>query len=562
MSVIDDIKARANLEEFIRGRGVDLKPSGSRLKACCPFHSEKTPSFMVSPDKQTWRCFGACNDGGDIIAYVMRADNCTISSAIDTLCQHYGIERTRSDGVKAKAEERKRGILEQFAAFYQRTYRIQRAAHARQYAQERGLSEQVVEAWGIGYAPEHSDEEILRHYTSIGYSHDDLIDAGVFAKGKNGPYMVMRDRLTVPIYDERRRLVALAGRTLSLKSTIKWLNTTFAKSSYLFGWDRVMPAARKGGQVVIVEGYLDVIATHEAGHRDTVATMGVALSTHHAELLRGAGRVVLALDGDDAGRQAVGRAIERLLPLEIDIYIAQLPDGKDPDDLARAGDWSRIVEQALPLTAYLIKTRLGKLNRLSPIGERLRAARSIANLFAPALSTSYRAAHLAAIAAHLDLNDQEVVMMGGTPRATPQIATPPAPVVKSPTHRQETYLLRALIADPLRSHRLERKMHDLGIDPLARSDFPSMSAVWDVVAAAINQLDMSEAHYMAVHAPDFDLCMASHEVADDGAALRCAIELRKASVSAHYDHLLETCDYEALETLLPQYLAAHKVRLS
>jgi len=561
MSVIDDIKARADLVQYVRGRGVSLKPSGSRLKACCPFHADTTPSFFVDADKQTWHCFGACARGGDIIAYVMMADNCSFTDAIDTLCRHYGIDRTQSDAAKAKAFERKRAILEEFAAFYRRAYRIPRATHARQFAAGRGLLDGAAEAWGLGYAPDNADKEILSHYTSMGYTQADLIEAGVFADGKHGPYMVMRDRLVVPIYDDRRRLVALAGRTLSAAATQKpkWLNTTFAKSQHIFGLDRVLPSIKTGGQVVIVEGYLDVIVTHEAGHRDTVATMGVALTARQAELLRGAGRVVLALDGDDAGRQAVGRAIERLLPLETDIYIAQLPDGKDPDDLARAGDWGRVVDQAVSLTAYLIGTRLSKLTRNSPVGERLRAARAIANMFAPTLSRSYRAAHLAAIAAHLDLNEQEVVMMGGTPRTTPQIATPPEPVVKSPTHRVELYLLRAMIADPLRGYRLSRKMVELGLDPLARSDFPSLGAVWDVVDAAINQLDISVDQYMAVHAPDFDLRLASYEVADDGAALRCAIELRKASVSAYYDHLLDTADYAGLEALLPRYIAAHKV---
>ena len=545
-NLVDSIKARADLADYARQRhGLDFKQKGTRLWACCPFHSEKTPSFAIEPDKQTWRCFGSCQQGGDIIAYVMRADQCDFNSALDTLCQHYGIERTRAESVRAKAEERRQGILKQFAELYQRALNGSQGAIAREYTSHRMISSDVLARWGLGYAPRGSDA-ILRDFMSkLGYSEKDLIESGAWTN--RGAFLY--ERLIFPIQDKRGNVVALAGRTLS-DSTPKYLNTPFEKSHHVYGLYQAASSIRTSKHAVLVEGYMDVIGLHQAGHTNVVAPMGVGLSEHQLGLLKDAERITLAFDGDDAGRAANLRAIERLLKTTLRVDVAILPDGKDPDDVA--GEWEQIIAASKPALRYWLDAQATRPD--SPIGERLKTARDLAAQVAQGDSYSAQLEIMREVADYYRINAEEAaLMLKKPPLRIVEKPTPEAPKVKTPTHGREAYVLRCLLVDTRPLFEANRQLAILEMPELSQSDFPSLAGVWGIVETGMSQFDMSLADYVSQHAPDFSQAFGAYQHYLEAEAVRTALRLRFEALKGLMDyHAQQGEDMEGVIKTLKQ----------
>ena len=390
MTVVDDIKARLDILDVV-GQRVQLQRSGRGYKGNCPFHQERTPSFHVFPDRQSWRCFGACATGGDAIGFVMRTENLEFGEAIRELARRTGLPMPDRRGPRVDTSAYR--INEAACAFFQRHLASSQGAEAREYMERRGLDRAASEAFQIGLAP--SDGDSLRSYLlREGFEAGQLVAAGVVREGDDGQQRdLFRGRLMVPIRDADGQLAGFGGRALD-DSEPKYLNSpqgeVFDKSRILYAMDRARDDIRKSG-AVIVEGYMDAIAAHQAGFRNVVASMGTALTEQQVVAIRRlTGRVTMALDQDAAGQQATLRSLEsswRIYQSQVarqsgsttlmqrpelpDIRIAAMPPGQDPDEIIRRSseEWRRLVDNSRPLLEFVITAMSDSIDVSSPQGK-------------------------------------------------------------------------------------------------------------------------------------------------------------------------------------------------
>ncbi len=389
MSVIDEIKARIDILDLVQ-ESVQLRRSGKNYMGFCPFHpNTRTPAFAVFPESGTWRCFGQCNEGGDIFKFVMKKENMDFSEALRYLAERAGVELkplTHEEQEAAEEQDACRLILEEAVTFYRHQLMQTSAGKpALSYlTEQRALRLETLEAFGLGYAPNAWDA-LVQHFTAKGYALEDLNAAGLVAQGEGGRvYDRFRNRIMIPIRDERGRMAGFGARVLDPQDVPKFLNSPqthiFDKGRLLYGLDRARKAIRRLDQAVIVEGYLDVIALHQAGFENVVSPMGTALTEQHLFLLkRFSRRIVLAMDADAAGEQATlrglqvaRRALERESEavfdarglvrfegrLKADIRVTVLPEGKDPDEVVQedARLWAALVEGAQPVVLHVMET--------------------------------------------------------------------------------------------------------------------------------------------------------------------------------------------------------------
>jgi DNA primase len=341
-SFIDDLLARIDIVDVIQER-VPLKKAGRDWSARCPFHDERSPSFTVSPHKQFYHCFG-CGAHGSAIKFLMDYDRLEFPDAIEELAGRIGLKVPYEGGRSPSPQQSDTAdlytVLEQSARFFQRA--LGENATARSYFESRGLDTSTVSAFGLGYAPDAYDA--LR--SALGSSAQRLAlleKAGMLARGDRGVYDRFRDRVMFPIQDRRGRVIAFGGRVLTKGDGPKYLNSPetplFHKGRELFALWQVRQAQQKIGRIIVVEGYMDVIALHQFGLPQAVATLGTATTREHAEILfRNCADVYFCFDGDRAGRQAAWRAAESVLPRMRDgrqAHFLFLPDGEDPDTLIR-----------------------------------------------------------------------------------------------------------------------------------------------------------------------------------------------------------------------------------
>jgi len=380
-SVTDEVKQRVDIIELI-SRYTPLKRAGSVYKGLCPFHSERTPSFVVFPHTGTWHCFGACGTGGDAFGFVMRKENLTFREALELLANQVGVELKPAES-DARGEQRSHlyEANEQAAAFYQQTLAHHAAAAgARAYLERRGIDAATAATFRLGFAP--SGWSSLRdHLMERGFSLELLLEAGLIKRSeeRQTTYDAFRNRVIFPICDRQGRVIGFGGRVLD-EGIPKYLNTSetplFIKSHVVYGLDLAHRSIRERDQVVIVEGYMDVIAAHQHGYANVVACMGTALTTEQLQQLqRQTNNFVLALDADAAGQQATIRGLNQarqaltrvrkpvVTPggkvqfedrLGANLFITTLPEGRDPDDVIRqdAPLWERIVASAKPLVDF------------------------------------------------------------------------------------------------------------------------------------------------------------------------------------------------------------------
>ena len=390
MTVVDDIKARLDILEVV-GQRVQLQRSGRSYKGNCPFHQERTPSFHVFPERQSWRCFGACATGGDALSFVMRAENLEFREAIRRMAQQVGLPLPdrRSSGEVSLAHR----INEVACAFFQRALASTQGTEPRAYLENRGLDRPTIETFQLGLAPADGDS-LRRHLLGEGFEPGQLLASGVVREGDDGEQRdLFRGRLMIPIRDSDGRLSGFGGRALD-DSEPKYLNSpqgeVFDKSRILYAMDRAKDDIRRDG-AVIVEGYMDAIAAHQAGFGNVVASMGTALTEPQVNAIRRlTGRVTMALDQDAAGQQATLRSLEsswRIYHSRVagepgerpilqgqgnpEIRIASMPPGQDPDDVIRrsSGEWRSLVGNAKPLLEFVISAIAAGVDLSSPQGK-------------------------------------------------------------------------------------------------------------------------------------------------------------------------------------------------
>lgn len=322
-------------------RYVPLKRTGRNYKALCPFHHEKTPSFVVTEERQRFHCFG-CGESGDAIAFVMKMENLDFIDCIEYMADQYNIdlEPYKVDGKDLGMKERRETLLEINRTAAKGYYnRLKRAPEAMAYLESRRISPETLRRFGIGFAPEEWDF-ILRHL-STRFARKDLLEAGLIIKRdkSEGHYDRFRNRVIFPILDIRGRVIGFGGRVLD-DSQPKYLNSpdtpVFNKSYHLYGMNYARSHLGDEKRLIIVEGYMDVISLHDKGIRNVAASLGTALTEGHGKLIdRYASEVVLLYDSDQAGIKATRRAIEVLSPFNLTLKVLALPQGYDPDDYVK-----------------------------------------------------------------------------------------------------------------------------------------------------------------------------------------------------------------------------------
>lgn len=359
---IDDLLTRVDIVDIIDSR-VPLKKAGRNLQACCPFHNEKTPSFTVSPEKQFYHCFG-CGAHGTAIGFLMEYDQMSFPESVQELAEHVGMTIPVSQSVSnTPAKQSLYDLLDKVSQYFvhQLQTHPQRQVFV-EYLKGRGLSAQTIEQFNIGMAPDSWDN-VLKTFGGSQQAQAQLNDVGLLSNNDKGrTYDRFRNRIIFPIRDRRGRVIGFGGRVLD-DSTPKYLNspetTVFHKGSELYGLYQARKANRRLTRILIVEGYMDVIALAEQGIQNAVATLGTATTPDHLrQLLRSAPEVVFCFDGDRAGREAAWRAAENALPMlggNHELKFMFLPDGEDPDTIVKkegADAFNQRVESAQSYSEY------------------------------------------------------------------------------------------------------------------------------------------------------------------------------------------------------------------
>ena len=453
--LIDEIQNRTDIAELI-GRYVPLKRAGRHFKANCPFHKEKTPSFMINTEKQIFHCFG-CGVGGNIFSFLMQHDRLTFPEAVRQLGDHVGVripERAAEEG--PGVSDTLVPLMEKVCQYFERQLREPKAGGtARAYVKGRGVSESTQQLFRLGLAPQ-GWEHLRKAATTTGVSVEHLEAAGLVIKGKSGYYDRFRHRLMFPIMDGRGRVVSFGGRSLEAQEP-KYLNgpetALYTKGRHLFGLFQAKDAIVEHKTAVLVEGYFDCVVLADAGVRHVVSPLGTALTPEQARLLkRYADNVVVAFDADAAGEQATLRGIDVLVEAGLHVHVAQLPQGVDPDECVRAYGHERF-QQLLDRGASIFDFLVQTARRRYPAGDmegNVNAAQFVLPTIAKVPNAMLRSEYVRLLADRLRLDEASVVqeLAKAQPRAPAGSPAPRAAVnVPLSLARGPERLLTALVLD-------------------------------------------------------------------------------------------------------------------
>ena len=384
-SFITELTERNDIVDVV-GSYVDLsKRSGSNRFGLCPFHSEKTPSFSVSPSKQIYHCFG-CGKGGGVINFIMEVENISFPEAVEFLANRAGMKmpETGEDGAVSRRRARMFDLNRDAARFFHEALKSPSGQKAREYVARREISPATVTSFGLGFAPDSWDA-LCKAMKEKGYTDYELLDADLVRRSSRGSlYDTFRNRLMFPVIDVRGNVIGFSGRILG-DGEPKYLNSketaVFSKGSNLFGLN--LAKKSKAGNIILVEGNVDVVSLHQAGFDSAVASLGTSLTDEQARLIsRYTSEVILAYDSDSAGLKASGKAISVFEKLDVKVKVLRWKDAKDPDEFIKlkgAGAFRNLIEKAENQLDYRLETLRGKYDRSSPDGaaDYLKAAISL-----------------------------------------------------------------------------------------------------------------------------------------------------------------------------------------
>jgi DNA primase len=426
---LERVKQAVDIVEVISAH-TDLRRQGARWVGLCPFHEERTPSFSVDAQEKLYHCFG-CGVGGDTIKFVEEKEGLGFAEAVELLAERYGVElqREREDPrAEARRQQRRRlgDLLDRVAAFYANVlWDAPEAAKAREYLAGRGLGEETLRAFGVGYAPSAWDTVLVRGQRA-GFSVEELRAVGLAQRGRSGgEYDRFRERIMFPIRDRRGRTVGFGGRAMRSDQGAKYVNTAetdfFHKSKVLYGIDLAKEAIAKAGRAVVVEGYTDVLALHQAGVGEALAVMGTAITEEQVAALSGmVDEVVLALDADAAGQEAMLRAQRVAAGRRVRLRVAAMPAGEDPAEMmAEEGGAERfraLIDGAAELPAFQVGLVLERTDAGSP-AERDRALGEIAPILAGMGESASRDDLVRRVAERFDM--EPAMVMGKVVAAQP-----------------------------------------------------------------------------------------------------------------------------------------------
>ena len=469
MSDIDEVKSRLNIVDIISER-VRLKKTGRNFKGLCPFHNEKTPSFIVSPDRQIFKCFG-CGKGGSVIDFIMENDHVDFGEALEMLAAKAGVklERRVPETAEGKTKQRIYEVNHLTSEFYHFLLTKHKLGQkARLYLKNRGISDKSIKTFALGYSP-NSWDGLLKFLRKKGYEEELLDKAGLVIKGKTY-YDRFRGRVMFTLKDHRGNVVGFAGRLLdpdakdptSLRSSgqeqPKYINTSetpvYVKSNVLYGLEITKDAIAKANEAVVMEGELDVISSFQAGIGNVVAIKGSALTDGHVRLLRRfTERIALALDSDVAGDAAARRGIEIADAAGLDMRVVVLPSGKDPDEAARTnpGLLKKAIKEAIPIYDYFISSAIARFDGESAFGKKKISEELIpvlAKIDNPVVQNHY----IKKLAKTLDVAEQTVIeaieklkRQQGRPVKSQEESLPAHVVARSRPEKLEIYILALLL---------------------------------------------------------------------------------------------------------------------
>lgn len=383
VNTVDEIKSRCNIVDVI-GQVVPLKRAGSNFKGRCPFHNEKTPSFVVSETKQIFTCFG-CGATGDVISFVEKYYNLDFMQAVEKLAIEYGIEMDRSFR-KDQHKDEAYNINREAAKFFFRAFR-EKANPGYTYMINRGISHEILNKFGIGYADDSWDS-LYRHLTDMGFKKEKLLELGLISESRGKYYDKFRNRVMFPIINTSGKVIGFGGRIIG-DGNPKYLNSqesgVFLKKNNLYGLNITRKDISKENQAVLVEGYMDVISLYQSGIRNVSASLGTALTENQAKLLkRYTQNIVLSYDSDQAGINAALRGLDILHKENCKVKVLHVTDGKDPDEFVKKNGriaFKKLIDEALPFADYKfsilrknidIRTTEGRVDFLKQAAEVLR----------------------------------------------------------------------------------------------------------------------------------------------------------------------------------------------
>jgi DNA primase len=581
MSTIDEVKAKIDIVDLVSEAGVKLRHAGRNYTGFCPFHENKhTPAFVVWPETGTWRCFGACNEGGDIFKFVMKKEGIDFKEALNKLADRVGVKVEsfqREAPEQKEAHEHLRKLLEDAVVFY-RSHLFNNKDVLTYLREKRKLTDATIEIFGLGYAP-RGYETALKHFTARGYTEQELIDSGLLTvreseeriqvdtyTGTQGEgtqvdtytgtqtehairntqhavriYDRFRHRIMIPIRDEQGRMAGFGARIVDPNDIPKFLNSPetpiFSKGRLLYGLDRARKPIRAVDQAVIVEGYLDVIALHQAGYENVVSPMGTALTEDQLRLLkRSTKNMVLALDPDVAGQKAVFRGLDAarqsldrqnelffdvrgLLKhearLNANIKVVVLPDDLDPDELVARdkAEWATLVEKAQPIVLHVMSSASAGRN-LDDRTVKNDIAAQVLPLINDLPDPIERDTYLQKLARLIRVDESVLV---GLPSQGPAVrrtrpvrreqAGESAPVTvaaSSPNAKVEAYCLGILFRRPELLYRLDRQLQEAGLLALASEDFEytDYQIFIKIIRQSLEQVESDQHQYVVIHLPD------------------------------------------------------------
>lgn len=459
MGDADEVKSRLNIIDVI-GEKVPLKKSGRNFKGLCPFHNEKTPSFMVSPDRQVFHCFG-CGKGGSVIDFVMEYEHVEFPEALEELASRAGVtlSERKGESPERKLKETIYEINELASSYF--TYILtkhQLGEKALLYLKNRGITDKSMKTFGLGYSP--NSWEALYQFLKKKQYGDDLIEkAGLALRGNRGLYDRFRGRLMFTLRDHRGKVVGFSGRVLDpAMKEAKYINTSetpvYSKSNVLFGLDVTREAISKANEAILMEGEIDVISSFQAGVPNVVAIKGSALTEGHVHLLRRyTERLVFALDSDMAGDTAARRGIDIAERAGMDMKVAVLPVGKDPDEAAREDPvgFKKAMKTAIPIYDYFIASSVKRFDITSAFGKK-KASEELLPILSKIENSIVQGHYMKKVAQALDVSEDTIV--DGVKKVKPPIESfrdrSPATVPKesfaiSGPERLELYCLGLLL---------------------------------------------------------------------------------------------------------------------
>lgn len=478
----EQVRAAADMVEVVSAE-TDLKRAGGgRYMGLCPFHEERSPSFSVNATDKLYHCFG-CGVGGDIFEFVMSTQNVDFPTALESLADRYGVELKREEedpqaARRRQERERLTELIDRAAAFYANFFQTaDEASKAREYLAGRGLGDEILREFEVGYAPSAWDTLFLRGQRA-GFKVMEMSRAGLMQKGRNGrQYDRFRERITFPIRDARGRAVGFGARAMRDQQGAKYINTAeneiFHKSEILYGIHRARGAMAKADRAILVEGYTDVIALHQAGITESVGIMGTALTEQQvAQLSAVVSTLVLALDADAAGHKAMLRAQEVAAGRRLEIQVAAMPEGIDPAEMVTEEDgpdrFRALVENAVGLAEFQIDLILGGVDSGSP-RDRDRGLAEAVPVLASIPPGAIRQELMRRVTERLQIdaslvasrvesigdangakgqNERLSTAHSGPPASTTEAAGPARPTVLSRRERTERWLLAMCVAKP------------------------------------------------------------------------------------------------------------------